>query len=1051
MKIGVIVFLLLPCALFADCVNFPAGLVPLSAINYVSAADATGDQLVVGTIAGGASGLNALTAQFPVPASTNQTFCDPQVQLAPQQFYPNVYVPTAAELSGNFAAFTGLLLNPATNQPFPGGLIPTAQLGTVFAFRIGAAQAGSVLRGWSPTGSAPAVLFRQPGALLPSGKVFIPSTAISPSFSYDPSTGAFTNVASPVYAHGYYMTTTLLDNGLVLVAGGINAPTSAELYDPVANKFTALPSMVQGHAGEVSTTKLNDGRVLIVGGPTVVPISQSIAASAELFDPVAKTFSSAGPMITPRRYHTATMLSDGRVLIAAGLDVTNNLVNSAEIYNPASNKFTSTGSLGLPRFGADAALLPNGKVLIVGGYGSGGAAELFDPVAGKFSPTGTAYEEHADAAAVLLSNGQVLVFGGANGSDQLTAVAETYSPDSGIFSLTGGMSIPRYSFTSALLLDGRIFVSGAGSFGTPQANANSSEIYTPITQGLVTSQTGLTFRAAQASTATASQTIAVLSPSDTIPWTTSVKTFSGGNWLSVATKNGNSAPGAAPVPLTITVNPAGLTAQTYFGAVTLTPTDQKHPPVTVAVVFTVVAAGAPAPPSVSPTGGVFTSIFGSNAKPQTFTISNVTSSGVGFTGTAVSASPFFDFTPKSGTIGAGQSATITVTPTNAALNGGTYRGSIKFTFTDGSTQSVDLLLLILAPSQLGSVNAHAASASCTPKQLLPVITSLGTGSTAPLAFPLSLSVQVVDNCGNNVDNGTVVVSFTNGDPPLSLIDLGGGIWASTWVPGRAVASTMVRADAQTILPALTGTVQVTVQVATNPNVPVVVKGGIVSSGDYTGSPALGLLVSIFGTQLADGPLGNSSLPLPEQLGTTQVFMSGVQLPLLYVSDSQVNVLVPYNIALNTAHQLLVQRGNAISVPVGTAILDTQPAILTTTGNGIGQGDVYKGGLTLADATGPVTAGDVVVIYCVGLGAVAPTVQAGDPSPSSPLASVPATVTVTIGGQSTTSSFAGLTPGYAGLYQINAAVPAGVSPGGQVPITISVAGKSSAGNVFIAVK
>lgn len=262
---------------------------------------------------------------------------------------------------------------------------------------------------------------------------------------------------------------------------------------------------------------------------------------------------------------------------------------------------------------------------------------------------------------------------------------------------------------------------------------------------------------------------------------------------------------------------------------------------------------------------------------------------------------------------------------------------------------------------------------------------------------------------------------------------------------------MVRADAQTTVPALSGTVQVTVQVATNTKVPVVAAGGVLSSGDYAGSPALGLLVSIFGTGLADGSLGNSSLPLPEQLGSTQVFMSGIQLPLLYVSDSRVNVLVPYSIAVNTAHQLVVQRGNAISVPVGTAILDTQPAILTTTGNGIGQGDVYKGGNTLADSGAPVTAGDVVVIYCVGLGAVAPTVQAGDPSPSSPLANVPATVTVTIGGQSATASFAGLTPGYAGLYQINVAVPAGIAPGSQVPITIAVAGKSSTGNVYIAVK
>ena len=462
MKIGVIVLLLLPCALFADCVNFPAGLVPLSAINYVSAADAAGDQLVVGMIAGGASGLSALTAQFPVPASTNQTFCDAQVQLAPQQFFPNVYVPTAQELAGNFAAFTGLLLNPATNQPFPGGLIPTGQLGQVFAFRIGAAQPGSAIRGWSPTGSAPLGLFRQPGALLPSGRVYIPSTAIAPSLSYDPSTGAFTNVAPPVYAHGYYMTTTLLDDGLVLVAGGINTPTSAELYDPVANKSTALPAMLQGHAGEVSTTKLNDGRVLIVGGPNVAIISQSMVSGAELFNPVSKSFSLAGPMVTRRRYHTATLLSDGRVLIAAGLDATNLAVNSAEIYDPASNKFTSTGSLGVQRFGAQAVRLPNGKVLIAGGYETGGSAEVFDPVAGTFSPTGTAHD-HADGGAILLSNGQALIFGGGG-----TTVAETYSQDSGVFSLTGQMSIPRYSFSSALLQDGRVFVAG----GAPNATAD---------------------------------------------------------------------------------------------------------------------------------------------------------------------------------------------------------------------------------------------------------------------------------------------------------------------------------------------------------------------------------------------------------------------------------------------------------------------------------------------------------------------------------------------------------------------------------------------------
>ena len=93
----------------STCVNFPAGFVPFSSISYVTAADSVGDHLVVGVPAPGA--LSLINASIPLPAFTNQTFCDAQVQLAPQQFYPNVYVPTTAELSGNFSAFSGLFVN----------------------------------------------------------------------------------------------------------------------------------------------------------------------------------------------------------------------------------------------------------------------------------------------------------------------------------------------------------------------------------------------------------------------------------------------------------------------------------------------------------------------------------------------------------------------------------------------------------------------------------------------------------------------------------------------------------------------------------------------------------------------------------------------------------------------------------------------------------------------------------------------------------------------------------------------------------------------------
>src|SRR5580693_5658592 len=159
---------ILPVILRGQCVNFPVNFIPLSTVNYVTVANSAGDHLVVGALAGGVGSLSVL----PLPAVTNQVFCGSQVQLALQQFYSNVYVPTAAEQSGNFSAFSGLLVDPSTNLPFPNGVIPSGKLGTVYAFRIGPAQA-SQTTSWSPTGSMKYERDAHAAVLLPSGKVFV--------------------------------------------------------------------------------------------------------------------------------------------------------------------------------------------------------------------------------------------------------------------------------------------------------------------------------------------------------------------------------------------------------------------------------------------------------------------------------------------------------------------------------------------------------------------------------------------------------------------------------------------------------------------------------------------------------------------------------------------------------------------------------------------------------------------------------------------------------------------------------------------------------------
>src|SRR5262249_33960502 len=157
-------------------------------------------------------------------------------------------------------------------------------------------------------------------------------------------------------------------------------------------------------------------------------------------------------------------------------------------------------------------------------------------------------------------------------------------------------------------------------------------------------------------------------------------------------------------------------------------------------------------------------------------------------------------------------------------------------------------------------------------------------------------------------------------------------------------------------------------------VPVLAPGGVLSSGDYSSPPAAGLLVSIFGSALADGSLSFANAPLSTQLGSTKILLGGVDLPMVYVSESQVNVLIPYETPLNAPLPLLVTRANAISVPVNVAVFDAQPAILSTAGNGLGQGHIYRATSTaqiLADSKSPATAGDVLVIYCVGLGTTTP--------------------------------------------------------------------------------
>jgi uncharacterized protein (TIGR03437 family) len=184
------------------------------------------------------------------------------------------------------------------------------------------------------------------------------------------------------------------------------------------------------------------------------------------------------------------------------------------------------------------------------------------------------------------------------------------------------------------------------------------------------------------------------------------------------------------------------------------------------------------------------------------------------------------------------------------------------------------------------------------------------------------------------------------------------------------------------------------------------------------------------------------LPLPQQESGTQVLLGNLPLPILYTSTGQVNVQVPFGTPVNTQYQITVQRDSMLSVPEQLVIASAQPGVFTVNEQGTGQGVIFKSdGVTLAQPGTPANSGETVVIYSTGLGAVSPAVPDGTPAPPSPLSNTVNLVTVTIGGQNAAVAFSGLTPGFPGLYQVNAVVPDGVS-GDAVPLTINVAGQTS---------
>ena len=295
-------------------------------------------------------------------------------------------------------------------------------------------------------------------------------------------------------------TMTLLPNGKVLVVAGRKPGggffSSCELYDPASGTWSSTGSLNSEVEDQRATLLLN-GKLLITGGYG----KEGPRSVAERYDPDAGTWTVTGPMNSARADHTATLLRDGRVLVAGGLGSGNNIRNplsSAEIYSPASGKWTSTGSLNFGRSSHKASLLPDGRVLVAGGAGedaiSLASAELYDPATGTWTMTSPMNVARTDHKPLLLPGGKVMVLGGFNDAGPLSSV-ELYNPTIGKWAATGNMIQSRLWNSVTLLPSGKVLVIG----GASRCDGNhcvlaSTELYDPATEKWTAAGTLITAR-----------------------------------------------------------------------------------------------------------------------------------------------------------------------------------------------------------------------------------------------------------------------------------------------------------------------------------------------------------------------------------------------------------------------------------------------------------------------------------------------------------------------------------------------------------------------------
>jgi uncharacterized protein (TIGR03437 family) len=548
------------------------------------------------------------------------------------------------------------------------------------------------------------------------------------------------------------------------------------------------------------------------------------------------------------------------------------------------------------------------------------------------------------------------------------------------------------------------------------------------------SVTGIRFQARSGGGFSNPQTVQILDIGDSsssFGWTAALMT--GSQYFSLSATSGNA---SASNPGTIVVTPTAsalqLPAGGYYALLKISSTQALNSPLYVVLVLDLEDPATPALPDPNPAGLVFIGTAGQAiSATQNVNINTSSASPVAFAVSVLTADSgnWLTVNPSTGTATGQAPGVITLSVDATQLTAGIYSAEVDISMS-GALRSVNITLIVQPPgSPVAGRAIEARAVGCTPSALALTEVGLVNNFAVPAGWPAALTVQLNDDCGNPVSNSSVTASFSNGDPSLMLNGTQPGAYSATWQPG-AVSSqmdVMIQAESSTLKPAVA---QLIGTINQNQNAPPVIsENGTVNTFNRVPAGALapGMIVEVYGAGLATTKANPSGLPLQTAFQGTSLIVGPYQAPLYYVSPGQVNVQFDAELTPNQQYPVIALLNGALSVPVLTDISPIQLGVAALD-NGLVIAQHGVGSAYITEAS-PAKQGEVVVIYLSGMGATNPAVKSGQPAPGGPnLAKAVVQPTVTLNGQAANVQFAGLSPGFVGLYQVNFQVPTNAGTG-----------------------